>query len=898
MTDTSAYKEKLLDYLNLTTDVQTSKTPPLLSCPNPLHNDEHPSAVVYQKSRGDQSDTVYCPVCGESWDVFDVAAMQTGLSNFAEIKKYVVEKLGGTVYTKKMPQPKKIEKKPTTLTPLDVAKAKTIYSRTAVQSLADRMQGGKGVGKLVKVWPYKNKDGKVVLIDARFENQKGKSVISIYYNGKTLQSSGYPICVYNEDELSKSLPVIIHEGAKAAEAGKIALPECTHITWNGGAKKVKQIDWSSILTGSTVYLLPDDDHKTDRDGVELPKDKQPGYSAMLHIYQQLKPVTKVKMLPPYTPAREIKPDGADMADIVEVATPEEIKSFIETSENDVPDPPKPKTQNPEQDEQEYEDGLPYRVLGVADDGKAYFIGRHNRLVSAALDKLTKGKLLQLAGLDFWKMEYATGKDMSASSWDSATDDVIEMSNKKDFDPDNLRGRGAWRERDGSICYHDGKETIGEYWPDKMFMRKTQADIGIKDHPLDNATCKEIAAVCSEMSFESFSDAMRCLAWSVLSPFSGALPIRPAGLLTGPSGSGKTAILDAIIRPIGKPLAANAMESSVAGIRQKINNDSCGVALEEAEGGSDEKNKHRNDFFSLMRVSFSDDAPDAYKGTQDQSGRTFKMKNMFLFISIASEVEEVADDKRIFRINLKPKHTKQEWIEINERAKKIITEDNCRRLRAKTWQMLPEIIDAAEKISIHISEYTGLDSRTATSEAMLYAAYKLIFDCEELTESKIKEEIKTTYQFQPVEEGRDETDEIIERILDEVIMIPNTRGEKDTIRNILSYIKSGNVPCRDNNDIREYIPATTTDMRTLKNLVESYGVGYNTEHSALMIANNHHIVKKIIGRGNGYHRQLWRHQNFLPGEDGNKSKNGYIGGKTRRCTFIKGVIPEIGDDLPI
>jgi hypothetical protein len=856
-----------------------------------MHADTHPSAVVYQTSRGDETDSVYCPVCGTTWDIFEVAAFDTGKSTQADfpfIKRHVCDILGETMQ-EPIRQPSVTPKPKTEAVPLSIVDAKTVYTKEKVQSLCDLMNSGKGVGKIVKTWPYKDEQGRVILADVRLEDETGKkSVISIYYNGRNLVSKGYPIAVYNRDKISTGKPVIIHEGAKAADTAQQSLPIFTHIAWNGGAKKVNQVDWS-FLSQSIVYLIPDDDAKRERDNTIKPIEQQPGYAAMLYIYNQIKHIAAAKIVPPYIPARKLKDDGADIVEWLQAGTPEQIEAHILNSANNAP---------LEQiaGEEKKESIFPFRILGVADDGKAYFVDESGRLQSSPLDKITRGKMLTLAPLQFWRTYFGEDGKMKQDQWDDANDAIIRLANTIDFDPDNLRGRGAWREKDGRICYHDGIETIGEHADDKLFLRKIKNDIGIKAPHTSSEIIGKIKEVAELMTFETKADAMRCLAWAILSPFSGALPNRPAGLLTGDSSSGKTAILNYLIRPIGEPLVVTAQESSVAGIRQKINNDSCGIALEEAEAGTEAKNKKRDEFFSLMRVSFSDDAPDAYKGTQDQAGKSFKMKNMFLFISISSEVEEVADDKRIFRINLVPK--KNDWPAVKSSLTSLLTDDNCKGIRALTWSKLNDIITMSEQVSPLIAESTGLDTRSSMSEAMLYCAHRIIWrSLPVFDEQSIRADIKQIFALQPVEESRNEVEEMLDRLLDEVVMIPGTGGEKLSLRKILSCIKSGMI--EDDTETQShglsFRPMKKVEEKNFKRIVESYGITYSPTYDAVAVANNHHMVKKILNRGSGYYRMLWRHPGFRPDIDEAKSHSVYLGGKTRRCVLIQGLIKDHTDD---
>ena len=327
-------------------------------------------------------------------------------------------------------------------------------------------------------------------------------------------------------------------------------------------------------------------------------------------------------------------------------------------------------------------------LGVTDDKQAYIIDASGRLDSCRLRALNKNILMTFLPMDEWKTHYKTEKGIA---WDEAVNDVMIASRSKDFDPEKTLGRGAWRRADGELCYHDGIDTYGHKDPDKIYLRKMKKDIGITGALADVGTCQEIVRIALAMTFETKLDAVRCLAWSCLAPFAGALPWRPAILLTGSSESGKTTIINNIITAIGCPEFFNGAETTPAYLRAKMCNDSGGVVFDETEGG-EKAQKNRQELFLVMRQSTSDDAPKVGKSNKDQGVVEYNMKNMFLFSSIHAGIDDEADEKRILRVNLrKTKKHEEEWDELESRIDKYITEENCRAIRALTWNKLSDII---------------------------------------------------------------------------------------------------------------------------------------------------------------------------------------------------------------
>ena len=119
---------------------------------------------------------------------------------------------------------------------------------------------------------------------------------------------------------------------------------------------------------------------------------------------------------------------------------------------------------------------------------------------------------------------------------------------------------------------------------------------------------------------------------------------------------------------------NGLESTVPGVRGYVQKDSVSIVIEELEPKKGEYMNHnnRNEFFSLMRVSVTDDAPDIIKGTKDGGYHNYKMQNMFAFIAINPTIETIADENRIFRVNMiKPKQLSK-WKTMEKQIINLVT----------------------------------------------------------------------------------------------------------------------------------------------------------------------------------------------------------------------------------
>jgi hypothetical protein len=767
--------------------------------------------------------------------------------------------------------------------PLTRERALEIFKPEILEARAKSAKWLEGAPKLIKVWPYYDSDGLIDILDARFEQPDGKkAVITFFYDGQTLRSAGAPVLLYNRNLIAadSDTPVLIVEGAKAAQAAA-AVPGFIPVTWNGGGKKCKQANWSP-LKDRTVYIYPDDDQKVYGEkhaqaGELMPPHEQPGIATALDIKKKLPDAVIVQ---PIESARKIKADGSDIVEVMQVPnmTPQAISEYILNA----PEITAPKSDTPPSNPIDTPravpdpDFFPFRILGVADDGKGYFLDRHERLTSMSLGSITQNKLLTLASLTFWQAEYATGKGgkLDRDDWTAAIDSVIQMAGQVDFNPDRIRGRGAWRERDGRICYHDGLNTIGDMSPERLYLRMTRKDIGLDSAPPDLNALKDILGITEQLSFETRADMIRCIAWSTLAPFAGALPWRPAGLLTGRSESGKSTIVDMIIKPLAGPFIVSGGESTEAGIRQAVNINSMAIVVEEAETDTQKKKGRRDDILSLMRQSTSDETPKAVKGTIDGKGMRFTLRSMFMFVAISPEVESIADDNRLFRVNLEGKgHTPDEWYKLGVKLTESITPELCAGVRAMTWKRLHDIFEMANTMSPIIQKVTGKSSRYSKAESLLFAAYQIVWkNADALEEDDLYRFFEQIYDWQPVEQTRKEEEELLDRLLDEII-----REGKDTytLRTVLQRGYSGKAG----------------DPEIWKNIAGRYGLRV-TADGDLAMAKKHHEITRIISRGTGYHRIFWRHPLIK-----DKNKTVHLAGVNRSCLIIdKQVLTEQGEDV--
>lgn len=827
----------------------------------PFHTENTPSFNV-----NDRTQSYKCFGCDAGGDVIEFIMKLQNLDFKAACEFLGAEQTDSGSYeppkktpAKKTPAKKTPPKVKAKIVPLSYEAAKDHYTHDALEATSQFLTEGK---KLVKAWKFLNEDSEVEVVTARWEDSDGKkTVLTYYWDGTGLKMKNYPVLLYNRDRLKneQEKDVLIVFGEKCAEIVDEHLSDqFIPVTWNGGEKKVKDVDFSPI-ENRTVFCWPDDDVKHDKEGQLLPQDQQPGTITAEAIKKLIPQVQTVDFIPEL---REIEPDGADIYEAFQhfagdyMAIVDHIyknSHRIETKTDNLPtvvDQPK---------EKPVSNTFPFEILGIADDGKAYFISDTNRMLAFNPTSISKTQLINLTNVDWWRDSYGKGRE----DWEDAVSDMIAISSVRDFDPDRMRGRGAWKELDGRICYHDGKNTVGEYDQTRLFIRRPQKDIGLNIEPATAKQRSKIYLVAGDLTFQTTADCIRTLGWSVLAPFAGALTWRPAGLLTGASGSGKTTIVDFIIKQISMAIYCSGGESTAAGIRQDVGIDSYPVIVEESDDDTKKKKQNREDTFSLMRQSTSDDSPKVLKGTTDGRGMSFVLRSMFMFVSITPVIESEADENRLFRINLtKGKHTSKEWAAKENQLKQSVTPEICQGIAAYTWQNLSTILALAKKITPEIQKISGFDNRTSFAEATLISAHLAVFednlnpDQEYLTKF-----LNDFYENADTDRIRNENEEMFDSIMSHILRVGQ---DNFTVRELTHHIIKA-LPDYEPPELSDAEDETDRFMKPsdARRILGMYGIGVDPAGD-IAIQKNSKELMKILDRGKGWHHQLKRHPRLKSG----------------------------------
>lgn len=703
-------------------------------------------------------------------------------------------------------------------------------------------------------WSY-NDDFVVV---RRKEPDGGKTFRQYWFNGTKWQAK-----LPDHYKLPNSKPllnlgkirattggVLVTEGEKACDAAAKYFPTLACTTWSGGCKGHAKTDFSP-LKGRKVALWPDADDE--------------GRNAMRAVADKLLRLGAEKIrivIPP-----EGVPKGWDIADAEwsenealdylkhnfdEYTAPEVIP---ETGEVQVDD--QPNHDNP------LDNSAPFRCLGH-DRGTYYYLSRDGGQVIPLSDsRHTKLGLLNLAPLDWWASTFAGQRGVD---WDEAADTLIKTCKDEGiFDPDRVRGRGAWYDSSRVIMHCGNRLTVVEQDKDPhhldidnppqswYFYEHAKSINGPSDETLSDAVCAELVAIARNFSWEK-TDASSAflLGWIVLAPVCGALDWRPHIWITGGAGTGKTTILKYFMRPLLGGICQSATGGTTeAGLRGTLKSDAIPVVFDEFEQNEARDKQTVQNVLSLARIASSEGGK-IYKGTTSGGANSFEIRSMFCVSSINVNLIQKADVDRFCVLGLMKDDSQEEdfWRSFEQRILKACTDDNGRRLIARTLKNIPVIRQNAKTFSTALGRKFG--ARFGDQNGTLLAGFfSLMAEGCEVVSLPAAIAMVESMNWEAAKPDADEADErkCLSHIVDSMVVVD---GRRITLRELVGMAQRGVITTTHGRDGSE-------DPNIV---ISRYGL--KCHEGMLAISNNNSnlqgLLKETPWSGTAYRRSLRR----LPG----------------------------------
>ncbi|BCP56223.1 hypothetical protein K32_48400 [Kaistia sp. 32K] len=722
----------------------------------PFHSEGTPSFTVNAEKQ-----FYYCFGCGASGNAIDFV-MQYENTGFRQAVRSIVGDLApkaGVAPTPKAEKAQaKAEWKPIVPVPADV--------KQRPMDTFNRPKGGSWE-KLVasRRWEYRDGSGALIGYICRFELPGGgKDVIPQTYcvnveTGETRWrwlSFDKPRPLYGLDKLAAhpAAQVVLAEGEKAADAAQeryeaagIPRNKLVVISWPGGGKAVPHVDWSP-LSGRNVGMWPDADLKRYVDthpkaGELMPLLEQPGVVCMLDIADRIAgTASSIKII---TPPAGV-PDGWDLADdlpdgfnllahtranalavadfrelhaVVEVEAPpvaeaeplpwEDVGDAEDAAlaAGIVPAAAPPARQAPPADGDDDEDLIRngyFTILGY--DRGDYFFFQHEKrqVLSYRKGDFSDAGLMELAPINWWEEQFPNKEGVNKKA---AINWVFRTANSRGiYDPNRVRGRGAWTDKGRAVFHHGGYLTVDGVQTDitriqSAFVYQVERSMPTPAaQPMTDEEGTWLVSVAERIRWSMPGSAALFSGFVMLAPVCGALPWRPHVWITGGAGTGKSTIQNKYMGSLLRGISVYATgDSTEPGIRQYLQADALPVLIDEAESNTERDKQRMENVIGMIRKTSTDSQAMTLKGTVSGDGQSFHIRSMFCLASINVNMSGgKADVDRLTKLVMRPPvdGNTDHWDELSLDLNKIDEDDEiASRLLARALGMMPVILKSVE-----------------------------------------------------------------------------------------------------------------------------------------------------------------------------------------------------------
>lgn len=478
--------------------------------------------------------------------------------------------------------------------------------------------------------------------------------------------------------------VIVCEGEKAADRAQQLFPRLVVVAWPNGAQSVTKADWKP-LAGRNILLWPDNDDQ--------------GREAMAKVAALIPSPGKLLTIDPPPGA----PEKWDIADAD--WTPAEALVYVKANHRPMELPTAAPDPEPEPEPIAPAKGGHFTCLGFDQEGYYYLPRNTGQVVRLVRSAHTGTNLCSLAPLAYWESLYPGKKEGVNWTWTAAS--LFEQQAAVGvYDPDRVRGRGAWID-DGRVIFHLGDRLIVDGRPisvlspppTRYFYEQARHLAGPGDAPLPDADAMRMRLIAERFRWEIPASAHFLLGWLVLAPVCGALNWRPHIWLTGGAGTGKTTILKAFLRPLlGGVVQSATGGTTEAGLRGTLKSDAIPVVFDEFEQNEQKDKLIVQNVLALARIASSEGGK-IYKGTTSGGATSFEIRSMFCVSSINVSLIQKADIDRFCVLGLrKDTMEKNEWLDFEREIASVATIENGRALINRTLHHLPAIIQNARVLA--------------------------------------------------------------------------------------------------------------------------------------------------------------------------------------------------------
>jgi putative DNA primase/helicase len=241
------------------------------------------------------------------------------------------------------------------------------------------------------------------------------------------------------------------------------------------------------------------------------------------------------------------------------------------------------------------------------------------------------------------------------NWVLAANDLRKKCLKEGkFKYSNQRSSGVWFD-DGQYLFHNGFKLHNGKTEIDLFSNKLTKNYVMgsycqsleKYSTLTENERKALTEIFGSISTKTKEHGLLLLGWLASAPIAGAMPWRPHVWLTGESSAGKSWTMENIIGVILDGFCIRPQgDSSEAGIRQAVGNQSLPLVFDEMETDNEKTSNRVEGVVALARQASTPTSGDIMRGTAGGSVQTFSPNFSLIVSSINPNLLHKQDKKQM------------------------------------------------------------------------------------------------------------------------------------------------------------------------------------------------------------------------------------------------------------
>lgn len=481
---------------------------------------------------------------------------------------------------------------------------------------------------------------------------------------------------------------------------------------------------------------------------------------------------------------------------------------------------------------------PFRCVGFRGNTYYYITEGSRQVISMSAGSHSKANLLSIAPLQYWEKNYPSKK--YSADFDMAINALIQTCKKVGpFDPELIRGRGAWWD-DGRSVLHtgdkvivDGKATDLEAFDSRFIYERQVRMRSEMGKPLSAREAVKLIQLCERCTWAQPVSGKLLAGWIFTAPICGAMKWRSHIWITGSSGSGKSFIMDNLLAKGLQDYGLNVQSATTeAGLRQYLGNDALPIIFDEAEAENARSADRMDHVMELMRQASTDTGARILKGSTGGKATAYSIRSAFAFASIGTAVRQQADKTRICVLSLnvdKKEGAPERFEKLKKQFADTMTEEYVQGLHARAFGMIGTIRHNAEIFAQAAEGILG-SRRMGDKIGVLLAGAYALHSGKEISYSDAKIWLENQNWEEEKEVGNN-SDEVscLSHLMEYTIKVQTDRSTIDRSLGELIEISAG---MGDDLDVRRLDAAATLRRYGIRLTDDGEAVDVSTSHTAL------------------------------------------------------------------